>query len=401
MNSYSSEIQRNRFHSFTLNTNCKSQDLTLRLKKHRYLFGSNIFGTVSLEGKQGDLYRQRIKDIWNAGTLPFYWGRFEEAEGKPDPGDRVIQAARWGKEQGFSLKGHPLCWHTLAPDWLMEYNKDRLLGKVQERIQRDVDRFKGIIDCWDVINEVVIMPIFDKYDNAITRLCNHMGAENLVLECFKAVREVNPEAMLLINDFNLSPDYEALLERLLDKGCTIDAIGLQTHQHTGYLEPEGVEDILHRFSRFNLPMHFTEITILSGKQAPPVDDLNDITWDEWPTTAEGEQKQMEQMEEFYSQIYAHPLTEAMVWWDIQDGNWLKAPAGLLREDLSPKPSYLRLRELIQKAWGFPKKNLRTDDKGILSVQAPEGEYELVLKGKSYNIFLDKNEKAIDLRKQPV
>ena len=37
---------------------------------------------------------------------------------------------------------------------------------------------------WDVINEVVIMPEFDKYDNAVTRICKEYGRLNLVKEVF-------------------------------------------------------------------------------------------------------------------------------------------------------------------------------------------------------------------------
>jgi len=391
MSSFQQEIRKNRFHKVKIQTPWKNKNVAIRQINHQFLFGSNIFGLTRLEGEALNIYQQRIQDIWNAGTLPFYWGMFEPTEGNPDPENRVMQAARWAKEHGFSVKGHPLCWHTLAPEWLMSYSNDKLLGKVLDRIRRDVDRFKGIIDTWDVINEVVIMPVFDKYDNAISRLAKYMGAENLVLECFKAVREVNPDATLLINDFDLSPDYEALLERLLDKGCSIDAIGLQTHQHTGYHSPETLADFLERFSRFQKPMHFTEITILSGKIAPQVDDLNDIHWDSWPSTPEGEERQKQQVEEFYSQVYAHPLTEALIWWDMEDGNWLNAPAGLMHKNLSIKPAYRRLQELIHEEWWFVEQTLTSDNKGELEISAPEGEYELELDNQIYSFNVKKNQ----------
>ena len=59
------------------------------------------------------------------------------------------------------VKGHPLCWHTVCADWLMKYDNETILKKQLERIDREVLGFKGIIDMWDVINEVVIMPIFN------------------------------------------------------------------------------------------------------------------------------------------------------------------------------------------------------------------------------------------------
>ena len=86
------------------------------------------------------------------------------------------------------------------------------------RIRRDVSNFTGIIDIWDVINEVVIMPIFNKYDNGITRICKEMGRIRLVREVFHAAKQANPDAILLINDFDTSESYDILVEGCLEAG---------------------------------------------------------------------------------------------------------------------------------------------------------------------------------------
>jgi GH35 family endo-1,4-beta-xylanase len=107
--------------------------------------------------------------------------------------------------------------------------------KIQlERIHREVTEFKGLINIWEVINEVVIMPIFDKYDNGITRICKDYGRLRLVREVFEAAKEANPDATLLINDFNTSESYDILVEGLLEAGIPIYAIGIQSHMHQGY-----------------------------------------------------------------------------------------------------------------------------------------------------------------------
>ena len=58
-----------------------------------------------------------------------------------------------------------------------------------ERITREVTDFRGVIDMWDAINEVVIMPIFDKYDNAITRICKDFGRVGLIKRVFAQAKE--------------------------------------------------------------------------------------------------------------------------------------------------------------------------------------------------------------------
>lgn len=45
------------------------------------------------------------------------------------------------------------------------------MRKQLDRVTREVGTFKGKVTLWDVINETVIMPVFDRYDNAVTRLC--------------------------------------------------------------------------------------------------------------------------------------------------------------------------------------------------------------------------------------
>ena len=57
-----------------------------------------------------------------------------------------------------------------------------------ERIEREVVDFAGVIDTWDVVNEAVIMPIFDRYDNGITRLCKELGRIELIRAMFETVR---------------------------------------------------------------------------------------------------------------------------------------------------------------------------------------------------------------------
>lgn len=394
MTDFSAKIKETRFHRFTVQSNIPGKEITVRQTAHKFLFGSNVFGLTRLDDSRKRIYQKRIQEVWNAGTLPFYWGRYEPEEGNPDPDNRVYDAAVWAKDRGFRLKGHPLCWHTVCAPWLLKYDNDTIFQMQMDRIRRDVSRFKGIIDMWDVINEVVIMPVFNKYDNAVTRLANHMGATNLVLECFKAVREVNPDAYLLINDFDLSPSYEKLIAELLDKGCTIDAIGLQTHQHEGYRGADAFADYLERFSKFNLPLHFTENTILSGKIAPKVDDLNDIKWKFWPSTPWGEARQKQQTEEFYSQLYAHPLVEAIVWWDMEDGNWLNAPAGLLRKNHSQKPAFKKLKKLIKGDWWFQEQTF--GNTGKFEITAPEGEYEAVVDGKATAFTLDKKQTDVTI-----
>ncbi len=351
------------------------KDLVLNQKSHEFLFGCGAFDFLDFPGMQpnGDR-RDKWLALMNYGTLPFYWGRYEPEEGHPNY-EMLKEASDRLVANNVTLKGHPLCWHTVCADWLLKYSDEVIMDKQLARINRDVTAFKGTIDIWDVINEVVIMPIFDKYDNAITRICNKYGRVTLVKEVFAAARAANPDGTFLINDFNTSPQYEKLLEELLDAGVEISAIGIQSHQHQGYWGEAKLRDVLKRFSRFGLPIHFTENTLISGEIMPAyIEDLNDWQVDEWPTTEEGELRQEKEWEEMYRILFADPNIKAITGWDFADGAWLNAPSGLITKDNRCKPVYNKLLSLVKGEWWTKDEVIHTNSDGIVNIKGTKGTY---------------------------
>ena len=386
--------------------------VTVNQINHEFLFGCGAFealpytngatvhnGNGSLVGDAEKIAdRTIIEDrmnkwlnLFNYGTLPFYWGGYEPEEGKPDTNGRMA-AAKFLQSNDVKVKGHPLCWHTGCANWLMNYDNKTILEKQLQRIHRDVGNFKSVIDMWDVINEVVIMPIYDKYDNAITRICKELGRVGLVKEVFKAAYETNPDGTFLINDFNMSSNYEILIDGCLQAGAPINTIGLQSHQHQGIWGKEKQEEVLSRFEHFGLPIHFTENTIVAGPLvAPEITDLQDAHYDDDAATPELEEMQADALEQQYRNLFEnHPLVTAITNWDYGDGAWLNAPSGLIRKDGSLKPSYNRLHKLIKEEW-HTKLQLTTDANGYIDVNGFKGKYEITCdQGKADFILSNKN-----------
>lgn len=373
--------------------------------KHAFLFGTAAFDVVPLangqyqgvELEQAMQRAEKLLDLFNAATLPFYWARFEPVRGQPMT-TQLQNAARWCLEHGLQTKGHPLCWHTLTADWLLDMSPDAILQEQTARVQREVSAFRELIDMWDVVNEAVIMPIFDKYDNGITRLCRQMGRIPTIKAMFDAARQENPSAILLLNDFDISPAYDILVEGCLEAGIQIDAIGIQSHMHQGYWGVEKTLEVLDHFSRFNLPIHFTETTLVSGQLMPPeIVDLNDYQVEEWPTTLEGEARQAREVIQHYTTLFAHPLVEGITWWDMVDGHWLNAPAGLLRKDGSSKPAYEELLKLIKGDWWLAPTSFTTDESGGLRFSGFPGDYELSYNGKRQSFTLTRQQPVLEIQ----
>jgi GH35 family endo-1,4-beta-xylanase len=270
----------------------------------------------------------------------------------------------------------------VKPEWL-----DALpLGEAEEllraRIRREVRDFAGVIDTWDAINEVVIMPRFvnepDGVRNAITRMAEEKGRVGMVDLAFSEARSGGTDPVLVLNDFDLGPEYERLIEDVLAAGIRIDAIGLQSHMHKGFRGEEALTEICDRFARFGIPLHWTETTLLSGDLMPrEYVDLNDYVVDDWPTTPEGEARQADEMVRHYETLVAHPAVESITYWGFGDtGAWLGAPVGFVRRDGSPKPAYDALRSLVRGDWWLEPTVLRTDAQGRLEFSAFAGLFEV-------------------------
>ncbi|GAA3820508.1 endo-1,4-beta-xylanase [Sphaerisporangium flaviroseum] len=397
------------------------QEVVVAQRNHAFLFGCTGFefiplanGELSAEATAGQTEApggspaaaaEHLAGLWsglfNFATLPFYWGGFEPVRGRPDT-ERLRRTARWFVDQGCVVKGHPLAWHTVTADWLMELPNADIARAQVARIQRETTGFAGLIDMWDVINEVVIMPIFDKYDNGITRLCREMGRIPMVRMVFQAAREANPHATLLLNDFDMSAAYECLIEGVLEAGIEIDALGLQSHMHQGYWGEEETLGVIDRFSRYGLPIHFTETTIVSGDLMPKeIVDLNDFQVPEWPTTPEGEARQADEVVRHYKTLLSHPSVQAMTYWGLTDGGWLGAPGGFVRVDGTPKPSYDALHSLIKGEWWLAPTTMVTDAEGRVRFDGFLGQYEVTAAGRTATFGLGETGEVtatVDLRR---
>ncbi|MEP7762579.1 endo-1,4-beta-xylanase [Sanguibacter sp. 25GB23B1] len=327
--------------------------------------------------------------LYNSATLPFYWGGFEPERGRPDT-ERMRRTAQWFADRGVRVKGHPLVWHTVQPDWLLDLPVDEVEKVQRERIRRDVGDFAGLVDTWDAINEVVIMPVFANGENGITRLAREVGRIAMIRMAFDEARATNPRATLLLNDFDMSTAYECLIEGVLEAGIQVDAIGLQSHMHQGYWGEERTLEVLDRFSRYGLPLHMTETTLLSGDVMPPeIDDLNDFQPDTWPSTPEGEERQADEMVRHYRTLASHPSVQSTTYWGLtDDGMWLGAPGGLVRTDGTAKPAYDALLGLVKGEWWHAPTTMRTDERGQVEVAGWLGSYDVTAGDVSASVELD-------------
>jgi GH35 family endo-1,4-beta-xylanase len=367
--------------------------------RHEFLFGCNIFKLGGCRTQRDNkAYEKHFAELLNFATLPFYWWNYEQQEGKPNDA-RTEKIVRWCKAHQVTTKGHPLAWNWKDPDWLS--GDPEAVSQTQfKRVRRCVSRFKNDIDIWDVVNEATHYdrPECQKRAPLLTEAITEMGTGEYLRQAFGMARQANPPATLIINDYRTDVDYaKKVLRQLVDeKGQPLyDVIGIQSHMHGGYWGARKTWEVCERFARFGRPLHFTEVTLLSGQQGYNLRDKNRDPNFKWRSTTEGEQRQAEQVAEFYRVLFSHPAVEAITWWDFSDqGAWQGAPAGLVRSDMTPKPAYKKLKQMIKNKW-WTQTTAKVREKGKVSFRGFYGQYQLTAtteKGELTGTFLLEKDK---------
>jgi len=359
--------------------------VTVRMTRHKFLFGC-LAGRIGqhTNPKLEAAFRKQFTELFNYTTLIFMWDRYE-----PSPGNTRGMAAwkrkqvKWCMDNGIRISGHPLVWYYRLPKWLDGKSLEQVRRLQRSRIEREVKAFKDLIDIWVVVNETVVTPRHDTWDmteerfvegrkketNLISRLLKTLGPGEFIRQMFESADKANPQATLILNDNFLTDQYEKNISDALAAGAKIDALGLQSHMHKGYWGAERTWLACERFAKFGLPLHFTELSIVSGQlegRSVPKP---------WPSTPEGEKRQAEQAVELYRTLYSHPSVEAITWWGFEEPAWKGAPGGLVRRaDMSPKPVYKALKKLIKQDWWTGPLTLKTNAKGQVRFRGYLGNY---------------------------
>ena len=241
--------------------------VTVEQTRHQFLFGCNFF----MYGKAGnqpyeDAYRTQFADLFNYATLAFYWPSYESRQGQPQHA-YTEDAAKWCRDHGITTKGHPLAWNYFEPRWLPD-DLQEVRRLQMERITDCVTRFRGLIDIWDVVNEATHYEREELQQRApkMTKMWTEVGRVPFVNECFERARSANEHATLLINDYRVDPAYVQLIKDMTQQAGRrpYDVIGLQSHMHGGVWTNEKIWEVCELFAPFDVPLHFTELTVLSG-----------------------------------------------------------------------------------------------------------------------------------------
>ncbi len=361
--------------------------IKLTQRSHEFRFGANIFMLDELETEEkNEKYKKYFADVFNMATLPFYWDALEPECGKPRYAKDSHKVYRrpapdlcieFCKKHGIEPREHALAFDVFFPKWLYDASVEEVKRELERRYGEISERYADKIPTIEVTNEMAWpqgKTVF--YDDP-----------DYVRWCFELAEKYFPNNQLVINETtgNSWEDtcrpidkYYAYIEANMLKGARIDAIGMQYHlfhkaEHEYEktrltLNPESLYKHMDLYSNFGKPLQITEVTVPA------------YSWE-----AKDEEIQAEIIEKLYTIWFSHPSVEQIIYWNLVDGYAHGAApgdmavgenyyhGGLLRFDMSPKPAYFKIKELLQKQW-HTETELVTDENGNADFRGFYGDY---------------------------
>ncbi|GGZ87454.1 non-reducing end alpha-L-arabinofuranosidase family hydrolase [Streptomyces bluensis] len=237
------------------------------------------FGTAVAAGRLGDGTYTGILDREFNSVTPeneMKWDTTEPSRGSFNfgPADQIASRAQ---ARGQRLRGHTLVWHSQLPGWVSSIrDANTLSGVMNNHITTVMNRYKGRIHSWDVVNEAFADGTSGQLRSSVFRDVLGTG---FIEQAFRTARTADPAAKLCYNDYNIE-DWNAaktqgvyrLVRDFKARGVPIDCVGLQAHFGTGG-PPASFQTTLSNFAALGVDVQITELDIA---QASPTAYANTV-----------------------------------------------------------------------------------------------------------------------------
>ncbi|KAG9020233.1 hypothetical protein FS842_007496 [Serendipita sp. 407] len=164
---------------------------------------------------------------------------------------------------GLTMRGHTLVWHSQLPSWVSggSWTNATLTDVMISHITGVMNKYKGLIHTWDVVNEAIADDGTMRQSIFYTTI-----GETFIDIAFKTAKSIDSKAILAINDYNIegsgskSTTMLNLVSRVKARGAPIEQIGIQAHLIVGSL-PGGIDALWANYAALGVSIAVTELDI--------------------------------------------------------------------------------------------------------------------------------------------
>jgi GH35 family endo-1,4-beta-xylanase len=329
----------------------------LRQTRKAFPFGSAMGSMLLTNARYRDFFKDHFN--WAVFENESKWYGNERARGR----ESYRQAGAlldWCRDNDIPVRGHCLFWEPekWQMSWLKDLDAAALRAAVERRLESAVGHFRGRFVHWDVDNEILHGSFYK----------DRLG-EDIHAWMFQRARELDPNAVLFVNEFNIlsvdkdftevqTDEYVAHTRQLLAKGAPIGGIGIQGHIWSEDIlaRPEVLKDRLDKVAAVGLPIWISEFDT-----ADPDEKVN-----------------ADRLELVYRTAYSHPSVEGIMMWIFWAGNSWRGPnGGLARKDWTLNEAGKRFEALMAE-WST-NATVHTDAAGALAFRGFHGDYTVTLR----------------------
>ena len=213
---------------------------------------------------------------------------------------------KYAAEQGMPVKHHTFVWGQQEPPWMADLPADEQRAEVIEWMEAFAERYPDVAYI-DVVNEAQHAP--PSYKDAIGG--DGETGWDWMIWAFEKTRELYPDAVLLINDYNIlccANDlsvYRQQISILQERGL-VDGIGVQAHGLENVL-PSKIQSSLDSLAEFGLPIYVSELELREYD-----DEAQQIIY-----------------EDVFPVLWEHPVVAGVTLWGYKAGQMWRPSAELL------------------------------------------------------------------------
>jgi endo-1,4-beta-xylanase len=269
----------------------------------------------------------------------------------PGPDTYNFTEADWNinfaEKNGMRVHGHNLCWNSpVNPAWLNSViNKDNAKQFLTSHITTVMQRYRGRVDSWDVVNEPLV-PWSRRSDGLYPGVWLCLGPEYIDIS-FHAAAAADPKPLRMLNIYNVeqgTPDHElnrtrtlTLLKQLLARGVPIQAVGLESHLDVS--QPLGQApfiEFIKAIRGLGLEVVVTELDVMENRAAGAPLDLD--------------QGVAKYYGDYLTEVTSVANPRFVIFWSIQD-RWYNGRRiqGLTWDHLKPRPGYQAALTALRKS----------------------------------------------------
>jgi endo-1,4-beta-xylanase len=188
-----------------------------------------------------------------------------------DSADAVVSYA---EANDLAVRGHTLVWSQdqYTPAWVKEItDPDELWAVTEDYIVTVMERYRGRIPRWDVVNE----PLATLGAQSSASVWHDLLGPDWIADVFLLAHEVDPDVELWINEYGTDwvpgkhRAFLALVAGLVEDGVPLHGVGLQTHRISVAGPDRAVfEQQLRDFTNLGLEVAITELDVVTSPTDP-------------------------------------------------------------------------------------------------------------------------------------